>query len=138
MSFPAGTDAATHAVLDVALLPWRPRLRRINPNEIRDLTLWSTPDDLAGLVFSLLVTVVVFVAAPLIAVVLAVLFLPVEIWIAAALGVLFIAARFTGLIPWTVIMDDGRVERHRFLPGALARVRELNGGARPRVRWHWA
>jgi len=125
-------------VLDIALLPWRPRLRRIDSDDVRDHASWLEFDDLSGLVIGLVWTVVVLVAAPLIAVLLAALFLPVEIWIAATLGVLYVVARFTGVIPWTVITSEGTIERYRFLPTALGRIRSLNESPRPRVRWHWA
>jgi len=83
-------------------------------------------------------SVVIFVAAPLIAILLAVLFLPVEVWIAVAIGLLFIVARFVGVMPWTVITTEGTIEGYRFLPTALRRIQALNESPRPRVRWHWA
>lgn len=136
----AGTPAPAvpGAFLDVRLLPWRPRLRHIDPEAVRsnaDLTAWS--DDLAGFALSVVLSVVIFVAAPLVAVVLAVLFLPVEVWLVVTLGVLVVVARFAGVIPWAVVTPDG-VERYRFLPAALRRVRELDPARRVRVRWHWA
>ncbi|MDM7855318.1 hypothetical protein [Cellulomonas alba] len=129
---------APGAFLDVRLLPWRPRLRHIDPDAVRanaDVTAWS--DDLAGFALSVVVSVLIFVAAPLVAVVLAVLLLPVEVWLVLSLGVLVVVARFAGLIPWAVVTPDG-VESYRFLPAALRRVRELDPTRRVRVRWHWA
>lgn len=136
------TTTAPDATIEIRVLPWRPRRRRIelDPNGSPDLL--DAVDDPVGVLIGIGVVVLLYVAAPLLGVVLAILLLPVEVWVALVLGVLLLLARFTGVIPWTVAYtdDDGVLtrERFRFLPSAARRVRELTGDAGPRVRWHWA
>ncbi|RHA44480.1 hypothetical protein [Cellulomonas rhizosphaerae] len=132
------------AFLEIRVLPWRPRRRSIDPELLREgagngIELF---DDVAGLVIGVVGTIVLYVAAPLVAVVLAILFLPVELGLVLAIAVLLLLARFTGLIPWTVLVADGledeRREKYRLLHRAVRRVRELNGGGTPRVVWKWS
>ena len=138
------------AVLDVRLLPWRPRLRVMKPDTLRessDQLLDLGGDDLEGVLLSLVLSValivLVLVAAPVIVVVLAVLLLPLELQVLLLLAVVLPAARFLGVVPWTVLVLDPvtgeeRPERHRFLWQAVRRVREVNHDRRVRVRWAWA
>jgi len=129
------------AMIEVRALPWRPRRRRIDPDRLRVDATDLAFDDLAGAVIGLVGTVLLFVLAPLLAVVIAILLLPFEALLVAVLAVLLIAARFTGVIPWTVLVVDAAGAEHRetfrFLPSAVRRVRALTG-ARPRVRWSWS
>ncbi|ROS26029.1 hypothetical protein EDF34_2355 [Cellulomonas sp. PhB150] len=132
------------AFLEIRVLPWRPRRRTINPDDLRDAAPDSLDffDDVAGLVIGVVMMIVLYVAAPVVAVVLAILFLPVELGLVLAIAVLLLLARFTGLIPWTVLVADGmeeeRREKFRLLHRAVRRVRELNGGGTPRVVWTWS
>ncbi|WP_029289153.1 hypothetical protein [Cellulomonas sp. HZM] len=131
-----------HAFLEVRLLPWRPRARVMKPDTLRDAA-FDVPvvDDLSGLVISVVMSVLMLVAAPVIVVVLAIVLLPLELWFVVVLGLLVVVARFAGVIPWTVMVvegDDEEAERFRWLPSALARVRECNGDRRVRVVWKWA
>ena len=138
------------AVIDVRLLPWRPRLRVMKPDTLRDGSsdlLDLSGDDLEGVVFSLVVSivmiVVVLVAAPVIVVLLAVLLFSVELPVLLLLGVIIPAARFLGVIPWTVLVLEptsgaGDRERYRLVWDAVRRVRAVNHDRRVRVRWAWA
>jgi len=132
------------AFLEIRVLPWRPRRRTIDADLLREGApdLLDLADDVAGVVIGVVGMILLYVAAPVVAVVLAVLLLPIEIWLVAAVALLLLLARFTGLIPWTVLVADGmhdeERERFRLLHRALRRVRELNGGGRPRVVWKWS
>ncbi|MBD8059284.1 hypothetical protein IC607_09930 [Cellulomonas sp. JH27-2] len=133
------------AALEIRVLPWRPRRRKIKPDDLREMS--SDAMDFADgddsgvvLVVGILVTVLVFVFAPIVAVVLSIMFLPVEAGLVLVLGALVIVARFTGVIPWTVLVLTPEAEEHerfRLLHRAVRRVRELNGGGRPPVVWRW-
>ena len=138
------------AVLDVRLLPWRPRLRVMRPDTLRDgsdTLLDLGGDDLEGVVLSfvlsVLLIVLVLVAAPVIVVVMAVLLFSVELPLLLLLGVVLPAVRFLGLVPWTVLVLDPatgeeRPERFRVVWPAARRVRAVNHDRRVRVRWGWA
>jgi hypothetical protein len=133
------------AAIEIRVLPWRPRRRKIDPEVIRDgaTDVADVVDDLPGLLIGLGAMIVCYVAAPLIAIVLAILLIPAELGIVLALAVLLLLARFVGLIPWTVVVvepeaPEDRREQYRLLHRAVNRVRELNGGGRPQVHWHWA
>ena len=69
--------------------------------------------------------------------------LSVELPIVVVLAVVFVVVRFTGLMPWKVLIVDlvsgeERCERYRFLWRALRRIREVNNDRRVKVRWAWA
>ncbi len=129
------------ALLDVRLLPWRPRPRVMNPDRLRSgLDPLSGADDLQGLVVGLVMCLVVIVAAPLIVLVLAAGLLSVELPVVVAIGVLLVAVRFAGLLPWTVVIvdqvtGDERRETYRTLWRAVRRVRSINHDRRVTVRW---
>ena len=138
------------AALEIRVLPWRPRRRTIDPEKLRDGVGEATDidivvDELPGALIGLGAMVVCYVAAPLVAIVLAILLIPAELGIVVTLAALLLLARFVGLIPWTVVVVDPdgdqheqyRNEQYRLLHRAVNRVLELNGGGRPRVRWHW-
>jgi hypothetical protein len=133
------------AAIEIRVLPWRPRRRKIDPEVIRDgaTDVADVVDDLPGLLIGIVAMILCYVAAPLVAIVLAILLIPAELGIVMALAVLLLLARFVGLIPWTVVVvepeaPEDRREQYRLLHRAVNRVRELNGGGRPQVHWHWA
>ena len=129
------------------MLPWRPRRRAVKADDVRDAVSSGNPfagaDDLAGVVLSLAVWLLVLVAAPLVAAVVVWLLLPVELVLVLVLALLVPLVRLLGLVPWTVlVVDHGRGdetrERHRSLLAARRRVREVNRGAQSvPVRWGW-
>lgn len=131
------------ALLDVRVLPWRPRARVMNPQTLRaNADLGMTPDDLGGVVLSLALWLFVIIAAPVLVIVLAVGLLSVERPIVLALAVLLAVVRF-GLLPWTVVVvhqvsGKERVERYRALWRAVRRIRAVNHDRRVKVRWAWA
>jgi hypothetical protein len=134
------------AYLDIRVLPWRARRRNISADDVREAVVQMNPldgaDDLGGLVLGLAVWIAVFVAAPVVAIVVVVLLFSVELPLVIALAALIVVLRFTGVIPWTVLVVD-RVtgaesrERFRFLPSALRRIREVGTSQRIEVRWSW-
>jgi len=132
------------AALEIRVLPWRPRRRKFDSSDLADGAgdvLDIVDDDTGiGLVIGLVATVVLLVFAPVTAVVLSILFLPVEAGIVLVVGALLLIARFTGVIPWHVLMltpVGDEYETLRLLHRAVRRVRELNGGGRPPVVWRW-
>lgn len=131
------------ALIDVRVLPWRPRARVMQPDTLREnVDPFSTFDDLEGVVIGLAMWLVVIVAAPLIVLVLAAGLLSVELPVVVVLGVLLLLIRFTGLLPWQVLIIDqvtgeGRRESYRNLWRAARRVRTLNSDRRVKVRWAW-
>lgn len=145
-------SAQPSAVLDVRLLPWRPRLRVMKPDTMREGALEfgdaSTMADsiegfVFGLLFSILFIVFVLVAAPVLVFVLAGLLFSLELPLIILLGVVLPAARFLGVIPWSVLILDPvtgeeTAERYRLVWNAVRRVREVNHDRRVRVRWAWA
>jgi hypothetical protein len=135
------------AFLEVRVLPWRPRRRAVKADDVRDAVSSGNPfdgaDDLAGVVLSLALWLLVLVAAPLVAAVLVWLLLPVELLLALLLALLVPLVRMLGLVPWTVLVvaagqGEETRERYRSLLAARRRVREVNGGAQSvPVRWAW-
>jgi hypothetical protein len=137
------------AVLDVRVLPWRPRRRMMDPDDFvdgvisdgPDTVLWA--DDLAGVVVGIGVWLFLIISAPLIVALLAVLAFSVELPLVLALGLLLAVVRFAGIIPWTVLVVDPAsgvesTERYRNLLHAVRRIREVNQVTRVPVRWSWA
>jgi hypothetical protein len=133
------------ALLDVRVFPWRPRARVMKPATLRqsaDPSLWDF-DGVEGVVIGLALWLTILVAAPLGVLVLAAGLFSVELPLVSALAVLLVVARFTGLIPWTVIVLDKisgeeRTERYRNLWTATRRIRSVNHDRRVNVRWAWA
>lgn len=137
-------DTNPTAVLEVRLLPWRPRARRMNPDTLRHGA-DSIPDlggDLTATLISIAVWALIVVAAPLLVVLLAIAFLPVELAVVLIAAALLVLIRFVGIVPWTVCVTPAsgpvRTESYRALPRALRRVRELNDDHRVAVRWSWS
>lgn len=118
----------------------------MDPDDLREAVLQSNPldgaDDLGGIVLGLAVWITLLIAAPLVVLALAVLLLAVELPLVIALAALLAALRFTGVIPWTVLLVDRATgaesrERFRFLPSAIRRIREVSTSQRIEVRWSW-
>jgi len=100
-------------------------------------------DDLGGIVIGIALWIAILILAPLIVLVLAFLLLSVELPIVIALAVILVVVRFTGLMPWTVVVVDTvsgeqTTERHRMLWRAIGRIREVNADRKVKVRWAWA
>lgn len=134
------------AFIDVRLLPWRPRPRRIRRGRAGDgldgldfLDGLGGLDDLSGLALGVVVAIVIYLAAPLLLILLGVLLLPVELVVVAVLGALILVVRFAGIVPWTVIVtsrdDTADSERYRNVVNAVRRVREINRDGRLAVRF---
>ena len=132
----AGRDAAAQpgAVIDVRVLPWRPK-RRIKDLGVDLAALGGAADDVLGVVISTIVAIVGALVVLVFVVSLAVVLL--ELWIVALVALALVLARFAGLLPWVVDTGRGTFERYRWLPNATRRVRELNGGGPARMRWRW-
>jgi hypothetical protein len=132
------------ALLDVRVMPWRPRRRVLDPDRLREnADPLAAVDDLPGVVIALALWLLIVIAAPLVVLVLAVGLLSVELPLALGLGLVLVVVRFTGLLPWTVVIVDHvggheRRESYRNLLSALRRIRAVNGDRRVRVRWAWA
>ena len=132
------------ALLDVRVLPWRPRARVMKPNTLREnADPFVAVDDLAGVVLGLALWLLIIVAAPLIVLVLAAGLLSVELPIVLALGLILLVVRFTGLLPWNVVIvhqvsGAERRESYRALWRAVGRIRAINHDRRVKVRWAWA
>jgi hypothetical protein len=97
-------------------------------------------DDLAGVAIGLALWLALFIAAPLVVLVLAALLFSIELPFVLALGAIVIAARLLGAIPWNVVVTDAltghrHVERYRLLWRAARRVRDINGKPRVSVIW---
>lgn len=131
------------AVLDVRILPWHPRARVMKPDTLREIAdPFTLVDDIQGLIIGLVLWLVVIIAAPVIVLVLAAGLLSVELPIVLAVGLLLLLIRFTGVLPWTVLIIDqvtgeGRRESYRNLWRAVRRIRSVNGDQRVKVRWSW-
>ncbi len=131
------------ALLDVRVLPWRPRARVMKPATLRDhADPFVAVDDLQGVVLGLAVWLVIIIAAPLIVLVLAAGLLSIELPIVLVLGLILLLVRFAGLVPWTVVIVDQvtgeeRRESYRNLGQAARRIRAVNSGRRVKVRWAW-
>lgn len=135
------------SMLEVRVLPWRPRTRVMDPSDLRSAIANSNPvdaaDDVGGIVISLAAWVGLIVAAPIVVLLLAALLLSLELPVVLLVALVLVAARFTGLVPWTVVLldhDSGleRRESYRSILRARQRVRALNGGGPVPVRWTWA
>jgi len=113
----------------------------MKPDTLRanlDPSFFDAADDLHGVVIGFAVWLVIMLAAPLVVLVLAAGLLSVELPIVVVLAVVFVVVRFTGLMPWEVLIVDlvsgeERRERYRFLWRALRRIREVNNGRRVKV-----
>lgn len=131
------------ALLDVRVLPWRPRARVMKPETLRDnADPFMAIDDLEGVVLGLALWLVIIIAAPLIVLVLAAGLLSVELPIVIALGLILLVVRFAGLLPWTVVIvdqvtGDEQRESYRNLLLAARRIRAVNSDRRVKVRWAW-
>jgi hypothetical protein len=133
------------ALLDIRALPWRPRRRVMKPDTLRNSIdgLAFDGDDLGGVVLGLALWLVIIIAAPLLVLVLAAGLFSVELPLVVGLAVLLGVARFTGLIPWTVVIldstsGDERRESYRSIWHAAARIRGINADRHVKVRWAWA
>jgi fatty acid desaturase len=100
-------------------------------------------DDLSGLVIGLAVWLTFLLAAPLLVLILAGALFSVELPVLVIVALVLVLARFSGLIPWIVVIVDrvsGQEQREstRSFVRALRRVREINGDRRIVVRWSWS
>ena len=136
---------AETAVLDVRVLPWRPRKRMLNPDALRDNadTVAFAGDDLGGILLGLALWVFIIIAAPLLVLVLAAGLFSIELPIVVLMAILLGVARFAGLIPWSVVIinpatGEERRESYRSIWRATARIRGINHNRKVRVRWAWA
>ncbi|ROR90881.1 hypothetical protein [Nocardioides aurantiacus] len=112
-------------------------------NTLRDLDPTDVSEDIAGFLIGLAVWVVIIITAPILVLVLAAALLSIELPIVIAVAVLLTAARFCGLIPWSVVVLDPHTgtethERYRNLLRAVARIRGVNHNRHVDVRWAWA
>jgi hypothetical protein len=134
------------AFIDVRLLPWRPRPRRLRRGRANDtldrLDLLDGVggfDDLGGLALGVFIAVVIYLAAPLLLIILGFLLLPIEMIVVAILGALILLVRFAGVVPWTVVVtnrdDTAQSERYRNVLRAVSRVRSINSDGRMAVRF---
>lgn len=132
--------AEPRAYLDVPVLPWRVRKRKMHPDTLRDMVSPTGGEDLGGVLLGIAVWVLILVAAPLLVLVLAGVLLSVELLLLAVLAIVLAVSRVTGLVPWTVVLHDSATgarheESFRSLLRARRRVRDANlDGAVP-VRW---
>jgi hypothetical protein len=131
------------AVIDIRVLPWRPRQRRMNPALMRENAseVLNVADDPSSLLLSIGVWIAIVVAAPALVVLLAVSLFPVELLAALILAIAILLIRFAGIVPWTVRVTDhaGIVnnESHRSLRSAIRRVRTVNADRRIPVTLSW-
>lgn len=131
------------ALLDVRVFPWRPRVRVMKASELREnADIPVGMDDVEGLVIGLALWLAIIVAAPLVVLVLAAALLSVELPVVVAAALVLAAIRFTGLLPWAVVVVDQvtgeeRRESYRNLWHAAGRIRALNADRRIKVRWAW-
>ncbi|MGH3331154.1 MAG: hypothetical protein ACRDPJ_07575 [Nocardioidaceae bacterium] len=68
-------------------------------------------DDLQDVVLALALWLVIIIAAPFIVLVLAAGLLSIELPIVVALGLILLVVRFTGLLPWVVVIVDHHHDR---------------------------
>jgi hypothetical protein len=134
-------------MLEVRVLPWRPRARVMKPGALREGLGYIDPinatADIEGIVLGLAAWLAIIVFAPVVVLVLAAGLLSVELPIVLGIALVLLVVRFTGLLPWEVLVVDAatggeRRERHRSLWRAVRTVRAVNGDRRVRVRWAWA
>ena len=132
------------AVLDMRFLPWRPRARVMKADDLRNsVGNIDLGNDLSGVVVGLALTLLILFAAPVVVLVIAAGLFTVELPIVALLAVLLLIARFTGIIPWTVLIvnsatGEERRESYRTIWRATSRIKEINPDSRVKVRWAWA
>ena len=132
------------ALLDVRVLPWRPRARVMSADTLRDIgDPFMLVDDLSGLLVGLALWLAIIIAAPLVVLVLAAGLFSIELPVLLALGAVLLVVRFTGLMPWTVVIVDRvtgeeRRETYRNLWRAVRRIRAVNSDRRVNVRWAWS
>jgi hypothetical protein len=131
------------ALLDVRVLPWRIRARVMKPSTLREnLDPTLVADDFSGLLLGLAVWLVIIIAAPVVVLVLAAGLLSIELPVLIVLALVLLLIRFTGLLPWTVLVLDPvsgaeHRERYRSLWRAVRRIRAINSDRRVKVRWAW-
>ena len=134
------------ALLEVRVFPWRLRTRAMSANTFRDKIFSVDPplgaDDLSGFVVGLAVWLMIMLAAPLLVLILAGVLFSVEVPVLVIVALALVLARFTGLIPWTVVIVDrisGQEQREstRSFVRAVRRIRDINGDRRIVVRWTW-
>jgi hypothetical protein len=115
----------------------------MKPGTLRDnADPFAAVDDLEGLVLGIAFWLVIIIAAPLIVLVLAAGLLSIELPIVLALGLILLMVRFTGLLPWIVVIvdqvtGDERRESYRNLWRAARRIRAINNDRQVKVRWAW-
>lgn len=135
------------ALIEVRVFPWRLRTRVMKASSFRDKLSYVDPttgaDCLTGIVLGLAVWLAVFLAAPLLVLVLAGLLFSVELPVLAFVGGVLLLGRFAGVVPWTVVVVNrvsGAERRYatRSFLRAVHRVRDVNGGGRIVVRWAWS
>lgn len=135
------------ALIEVRVFPWRLRTRVMKASSFRDKLSYVDPtigaDCLTGIVLGLAAWLAVFLAAPLLMLVLAGLLFSVELPILAFVGGVVLLARFAGVVPWTVVVVnrvDGAERRYstRNFLRAIRRVRDVNAGGGIVVRWAWS
>jgi hypothetical protein len=140
-------DMLAAALLEVRVFPWRLRTRVMRASTFRDKISSVDPtlgtDDLSGLVVGLAVWLTIMLAAPLLVLILAGALFSVEVPVLVIVALALVLARFTGLIPWTVVIVDrisGQEQREstRSFVRAVRRVRDINGDRRIVVRWAWS
>ena len=132
------------ALLDVRILPWRPRKRMMKASTLRDnADPFSASSDLEGVVVGLVLWLLIIIAAPVIVLVLAVGLLSIELPLVLVLGLALAVVRFTGVLPWTVVTinhvtGEERRDSYRNLWRAVRSIRAVNSDRRVKVRWAWA
>ena len=120
------------AFLDVRVFPWKPKMRKMDPDTLREMDPLSGGfDDVAGFFFGLALWLFILVAAPLTVIVLAVLLFSVELPIVIAIALLLLLIRFAGIVPWTVVARNNvngeeSSESFRNIFHAVRRIREIN------------
>lgn len=131
------------AWLDLPLLPWRPRRRKMKAESVRE-TAWDFGppdfDDPAGFALGIAVWVLLLVAAPVMVVLLAWLLFAFELPVLLIIGAVLVVLRVCGLIPWTVVIVDANGERRlprRNLLRARREIRAITGRVRVDLRWSW-
>jgi hypothetical protein len=135
------------ALLEIRVFPWRLRTRVMKASTFRDKISSVDPtlgtDDLSGFAVGLAVWLTIMLAAPLLVLILAGALFSVEVPVLVIVALALVLARFTGLIPWTVVIVDrisGQEQREstRNFVRAVRRVRDINGDRRIVVRWAWS
>jgi hypothetical protein len=103
------------ALLEVRVFPWRLRTRVMKASTFRDKISSVDPtlgtDDLSGFVVGLAVWLTIMLPAPLLVLILAGALFSVELPVLVIVALALVLARFTRLIPWTVVMSIGSAAR---------------------------